>query len=258
METDISEAYHYIEDDDYDVMYHLAWGGVASEEKNDVELQIQNINLTLDALDLCKKIKCPKFIAAGTVAEYSLSNDIIDMNAQQTPNDIYGAAKVATHYFLDVKARAVSQPYIWAILPSTFGERRNDSNIITYTIKTLLKGESPQYGNLLQMWDFLYVKEVARALVALGELGHCNKIYGIGSGEFRMLRDYIIEIRDIINPKIELGIGEIESFSSNTFSSCANIYSLVKDTGYMPHISFHEGIIRTIDYYKEQMNREDS
>ncbi len=233
----------------YDVFYNLGWAGVSPEKKNDVQLQISNIPMVLNALDVCKAIGCKLFISTGTVAEYALTNDVMDLYAKQSPNDMYGAAKVSAHYFLEVHARKIDQPYIWTVIPSTFGERRTDNNIITYTIKTLLKREKPKYGNLEQMWDFLYVSEVARALRLIGERGACGKVYGIGSGQYRPLCDYIKEIRDIIDPTLELGIGEVPSLSKNSFSSCVNIYELIKDTGFQPQIGFAEGIRKTVDYW---------
>lgn len=235
----------------YDVFFHLAWGGVSSEFKNDVSLQLNNVTMAVKALEICHKISCRKFIASGTVAEYALCKDIMDLNAKQTPNDMYGAAKVAAHFFLDIRARQMSQPFIWLVIPSTFGERRNDSNVLAYTIRTLLKGEKPLYGNLEQMWDFLYVGEVARAIRYVAERGITGKVYGIGSGTYRTLKEYIVKIRDIINPDLELGIGCIPSMSEQTFSSCVNIYDLIKDTGFTPEISFDEGIRRTIKYYSD-------
>lgn len=235
-------------DKTYDVFYHLGWSGVSPEYKNESDKQMRNIPMSLNALEVCNRIGCRLFIASGTVAEYALTDDIMNLNLRQSPNDMYGAAKVSVHYFMEVRARQLNQPFIWTVIPSTFGERRTDSNIITYTIRTLLKGKKPLYGNLYQMWDFLYVAEVVRALRLIGEKGIVGKVYGIGSGEYRPLRDYIIEIRDIINPKLELGIGEIPSMSKQTFSSCVNIYDLIRDTGFKPIIGFEEGIKKTIDY----------
>lgn len=235
-----------------DVFYHLAWAGVSAESKNDCALQLNNISLSMKMLELAARMKVGKFIAAGTVAEYAMCDGIMDVNARQTPNDMYGAAKTAAHYMLETRARMLEIPFIWVILPSTFGEGRRDNNIITYTITSLLRAEKPRYGNLLQMWDFLYVAEVARALRYIGEKGITEKNYAIGSGECKPLKDYIMTIRDIIDPALPLGIGEIPSYSKRAFSSCVSIYDLTKDTGYMPKIGFEEGIQRTIPYYRNQ------
>lgn len=237
----------------YDVFYHLGWGGVSPNNKNDIDLQLNNICDSIKAMQLSSKLGCKKFIASGTVAEYVFCEDIMDVYEKQTPNDIYGAAKVSTHYFLEVLARQLNQPFIWTVIPSTFGERRTDNNIITYTIRSLIKGEKPIYGNLNQMWDFLYVSEVARALRFIGEKGVPGKTYGIGSGVYKPLKEYIFEIRDIINPLAVLGIGESPSMSNQTFSSCVNIYELIKDTGFTPNISFEAGIRKTIDWFKKTM-----
>lgn len=241
---------------EYEVFFHLAWGGVSAEHKNDVGLQLNNVSMAIKALEICHEISCKKFIASGTVAEYALCTDMMDLNAKQTPNDMYGAAKVSAHFFLDIRARQLSQPFIWLVIPSTFGERRNDSNILAYTINMLLKGEKPLYGSLEQMWDFLYVGEVARAIRCVAERGIFGKVYGIGSGTYRTLKEYIVQIRDIINPDLELGIGSIPSMSQQTFSSCVNIYDLIKDTGFTPKISFEEGIRRTINYYAKKIKEE--
>lgn len=171
-------------------------------------LQYGNIETAINMIRLSKAVGCKVFIAAGTVAEYAFSKDVIDFSEKQTPNDVYGATKVAVHYLLEAVAKQIGQNMIWAVLPSTFGEGRSSGNIITYTINTLLESKKPVYGRLDQMWDFLYVVEVARALADIGEKGKYNVTYGIGSGNYRTLKEYICRIRDIINPDLPLGIGE--------------------------------------------------
>lgn len=242
---------YYRDMENAEVFFHLAWGGVSSELKNDWDIQMNNIDLSVRMLDLAKKLNVGKFIATGTVAEYSFCEDVMDVYAKQTPNDMYGAAKTATHYLLEVRARLIGIPFIWAVVPSTFGEGRRDKNIITYTITTLLKGEKPKFGYLTQMWDFLYVSEVVRALRFIGEKGKADKIYGIGSGIYRPLREYIEIIRDEINPGLELGIGDVPSYSEKVFSSCVSIKELSADTGFVPQVPFEEGIRKTIKYFME-------
>lgn len=247
-----SGEYHALEQEkkEIDAFYHLAWAGVSSVQKNDGQLQLENIHFSMEMLEYATRIGAKRFLGMGTVAEYAFSDNTIETNGKQTPNDMYGAAKTSAHYMLETYARILKIPFNWVVLPSTYGEGRRDDNIITYTITTLLKGERPQYGLLMQMWDFLYVGEVARALRLIGEKGHAGKTYGIGSGIYRQLKDYIIKIRDIINPALELGIGDKPELSEKAFSSCVNIYELAKDTGFEPQIGFEEGIRRTIEYYR--------
>ena len=238
----------------YDAFYHLAWDGVASEFKDSLDIQKRNIDMSVAALNLAKRLQCRKFIATGTVAEYAYCERIMDFSQRQTPNDIYGAMKVSVYNLLNVLSRKNDIDFIWAVLPSTYGEGRDNDNIITYTIEKLLNNEKPVYGSLEQLWDFLYVKEVARALRLIGESGKADKIYGIGSGQCRKLKDYIHVIRDMINPKAELGIGELPHMSDKAFSSCVGIYDLIKDTNFQVEIGFEQGISNTIMYYREKYN----
>ncbi len=237
------------DDHNIDVFYHLAWEGVAPEKKNDRVLQVRNIDFAMEMLEFARSIGAKRFIATGTVAEYAFCENVMDVNAKQTPNDLYGAAKTAAHYMLETWARNIDMPFNWVVIPSTYGEGRRDNNILTYTIKSLLKGEKPSYGYLTQMWDFLYVGEVARALRMIGDNGLSEKTYAIGSGDYRPLREYVEIIRDMINPELDLGIGELPEQSSKVFSSCVSIKDIKEDTGFEPKVSFEEGIIKTIPYY---------
>lgn len=236
---------------EYDVFFHLAWGGVASEYKDNLAIQMKNIDISVAALNLAKRIGCKKFIATGTVAEYAYCEKIMDFSQKQMPNDLYGVMKISVYYTLNVLSRRMKMDFIWAVLPSTYGEGRNNNNIITYTIKKLINNEKPLYGNLEQLWDFLYVKEVARALHLIGEYGISGKIYGVGSGQYRKLKDYVCIIRDIINPNLKLGIGELPQMSQIAYSSCVGIYDLMRDTNFKVEIEFEQGIKNTIEYYKK-------
>lgn len=251
-----SEEYKGLIDENMpiDAFYHLAWEGVAPEKKNDRLIQIKNIDFAMEMLEYALELGVKRFIATGTVAEYAFCEDVMDVNAKQTPNDLYGASKTAAHYMLETWARNNDMPFNWVVVPSTFGEGRRDNNILTYTITSLLKGEKPTYGYLNQMWDFLYVEEVVRALRLIGEKGTADKTYAIGSGIYRPLRDYVETIRDIINPKLPLGIGEKPFLSNKAFSSCVSIKDLTADTGFVPGVTFEEGIKKTIAYYKSELN----
>lgn len=241
----------------YDTFYHLGWNGVAGEFKNKVDYQIDNIISAVNMFELSKKIGCKRFITTGTVAEYTCCKEIDDFSVKQSPNDLYGATKVAVHYILEAMAKHLNHNLIWAVVPSTFGEGRIGNNILTYTILSCLRKQKPIYGALEQMWDFLYVTEVARALYLIGEYGKDNMTYGIGSGKYRQLKSYIETIRDMIDPELSLGIGELPTLRDSVFNSCVNIDLLTRDTGFIPKVSFEEGIEKTILYYSKYIEKEE-
>lgn len=235
-----------------DVCYNFAWMGVNAEQKNNLSIQLQNINMSLKMLDICNAIKCKKFISAGTVAEYTLEKGRININHKASPIDYYGAAKASTRVFLEVRARQLDIPFNWIIISSTYGERRVDNNILSYTIKNLINNKIPKYGKLDQMWDFMYVGETVRAIRFIGEKGIANKTYAVGSGENRTLKQFVVEIRNIINPESQLQISD-DRRRVDTMGSCVDIGDLIKDTSFFPTVSFEQGIKKTINWFIKEI-----
>ncbi len=242
-------------DEPVDAFYHLAWNGVSPNMRNEFDIQRDNITLTMRAVELASQLRCGKWIGAGTVAEYEMCRGTIDPEKVASPNSLYGAAKVASFHMMRVSAKQKNLPWIWTILPSTFGERRDDESIISYTIRMLLQDREPVYGTLEQMWDFLYVKDVAKALYLIGEKGQAGKVYGVGSGIHKPLHAWIGSIRDAIAPQAALGIGKNQTMSVRSFSSCVDTYDLVEDTGFVSDYTFEEGIRRTAAWFEERIKR---
>ena len=139
---------------------------------------------------------------------------------------------------------------IWAVITSIYGPGRNDDNLITYCIKTLLKGEKPSFTGLEQQWDYLYIDDLIDALVAVGEKGIGGKTYPIGSGENKQIVEYVKIIRDMIDPTLPLGIGDIPYKNKTIDNQILDISELNEDTGFTARYSFESGIKLTIDYYK--------
>ena len=55
----------------------------------------------------------------------------------------------------------------------------------------------------------------------------------------------------MINPRLPLGINELQRRQSELMSACVSIEQLKKDTGFVSRISFEEGMKRTISYYQK-------
>lgn len=239
-----------IPDRDIDAFYHLAWAGVSADEKNDFTIQYENIRFTVNALTAANRLNCKLFIGTGTVAEYVYCDQPMNESFAPSPTDIYGAAKVSSKVFCKVIANQLGQSMIWTILPSIYGEGREDKNILTYAIQTFLRNEKPSFTKLEQMWDFLYIDDLVEALYLIGVKGKKGETYGIGSGVFRTMRYYVETIRDLINRDLPIGIGDIPYVDDRIPSSCVDISKLSADTEFSPTYTFQQGITRTIQWYK--------
>ena len=235
---------------DIDVLYHFAWAGVNAAYRNESEVQVQNVMFGLKVMEFAERHHISKVIIPGSAAEVSCGDGMITGYETPAPSDMYSASKVATRYICMNFAKQHHVGLIWTLITSIYGPGRDDNNLISYTIKSLLKREKPSTTKLEQKWDYLHVEDLIRALVLLGEKGVCGKAYPIGSGEYRQMREYVEMIRDIIDPSLPIGIGDLPYKSSKVDNQMMDISELIADTGFVPRYSFETGIREVIHFFR--------
>lgn len=238
--------------DRYEVYYHFAWGNVRAEERRNTVLQEPNIGYTFDAVYLAKRLGCRRFVGAGSQAEYGRVSGVIGPDTPANPEVAYGIAKYAAGKMAMILCDSLEMECIWTRTFSVYGLGDNDTTLIMYAIGKLLKGERPIFTKAEQKWDYLYSKDAGKAFLMIGEKGKKGKIYCIGSGKSRPLSEYIYMLREAIDSKLPLGIGEIEYTPMQVMNLQADISDLKKDTGFEPRYSFKEGIRETIEWFKIQ------
>ena len=234
-----------------EMIYHMAWAGVSTTFKNEAMTQAQNILYGLQVLELANTLGIKRVIVPGSASEYACGRGVIDGHNEPAPSDLYSASKVATRYVCQTYARQHDIDFIWTAITSIYGPGRNDNNLISYAIKTLLKGEKPSFTGLEQQWDYLYIDDLMAALQAIGEHGKGGKIYPIGSGEHRQMCEYVKLLRDKIDPTLPLGIGDMPYKNKTIDNQILDITELKADTGFAPRFTFEQGIELTIQYFKQ-------
>lgn len=232
---------------------HLAWNGVSPERRNSVRFQSANIYLCMQAVQLAAKIGAQRFILPGSTMEYSYCGQEINERACPSPQNAYGAAKISVRYLCEALCEELKLPYIYTVITGIYAADRADNNVINYTITELLQGRKPSLTALEQLWDYVYIDDVARAFYLIATKGKAGAFYSIGHGDNWPLVNYICQIRDIINPSLPLGIGEVPYKDDRLPSSCVDMTSLKKDTGFVPQVPFEVGIKKVIERVKEKM-----
>lgn len=96
LETDLSELDTVVLPDDKpcETFYHLAWSGTFEEDRNDLPMQVHNIEGTLGAVRLAKRLGCRTFVGAGSQAEYGRTKEIMCPDTSAFPENGYGMAKL--------------------------------------------------------------------------------------------------------------------------------------------------------------------
>ena len=234
-----------------DAMFHLAWGGTFGDARNDKALQDQNAAYAIDAVRLAHRMGCGVFVGAGSQAEYGRVSGKLSADTPCAPENEYGRAKLKTSQETRKLCNELGMRHIWPRILSIYGPYDGEKTMVMSLIKTLLGGGRPALTAGEQMWDYLYSEDAAAALMLLAEKGVSGRIYPIGSGAARPLKEYIEIIRDEIDPQLPLGFGEIPYSPNQVMHLCADISGLKEDTGFKPSVRFEEGARRTIAFVRD-------
>lgn len=243
--------------DECDVFYHMAWSGTGIKRNQDIYGQAQNIEYTIDAVKVAKKLKCKKFIGAGSQAEYGKLNlDKISENSQTNPVQPYGIAKYAAGKLAAEQAKNEEIDFSWVRVFSVYGKYDLPTTMISSTIRKMILNQHASFTAAEQRWDYLYSSDAGRAFYLIGEKSCGSNVYCLGSGQAYPLREYIEIIGSIVNPESSLGIGEIPYTEETVMNLCADITKLQKEMGWSPRVSFMDGIKETMEYIKKELDEE--
>lgn len=236
---------------EYDVCYHFAWSGTTGTARNDMYLQNDNVRYAIDAVEMAKRFGCKVFIGAGSQAEYGFVEGKIAPDTPVFPKTGYGIAKLCAGQMTRERAHQLGMKHIWTRILSVYGPYDGAQSMVMSGIYQLLDGKRPVYTKGEQMWDYLYSGDAAEAFYLLGEKA-VEGVYCLGGGSTRPLRDYIEMIREAVNPEAEVGIGEMPYYENQVMYLCADISALTEATGFIPRVSFEEGIRKTVDWCRSQ------
>ena len=245
--SDISTLATLLPDRDYSLWYQFAWEGLFREPLLDYTIQISNVKYVMDAIVTAKTLGCSKFIGAGSLTQYELRT----LEGQTNPHDkhrVYKTAKLACEYMGRSVASQEGILFFWPLITNIFGEGEESPRLINTMIRNLLTGKRQSLSAGNQIYDFIHVSDAARAFVDIGERGNESRTYVIGSGDAKPLKEFLAELRDIVNPDAELGFGEMPFNGIYLPMEDYDINPLREDTGFAPQLSFAEGITRTKDW----------
>ena len=246
-----------------DAFYHFGWAGTIGDGRNDGRVQALNIKYTMDAVALAHAMKAKVFIGAGSQAEYGRVEGRLTPSTSTAPENGYGIAKLAAGQLSRMMCERLEMRHIWVRVLSVYGPYDGEATMIMKTIRQLIHGGCPALTEGKQVWDYLCSKDAAEAFYMLGdqstgvfdgsgEIAYPDrlngKVYCLGSGVGRPLRDYIREMRDCIDPSLSLGFGQVPYSEKQVMHLEADISELTRDTGFKPAVPFKDGIRETIEY----------
>ena len=226
-----------------DIFYHFAWLATGKGRNKSILEQSKNITICLAALTAAHKLGCRKFIGAGSQSEYGLLDlDKISPGSPVNPIQPYGIAKYAAGRLSLKLAEQFDMDCLWVRVFSIYGPNDKKTTLVNTAVEGLIDGRRVSFTPAGQRWGYLYSDDAGRAFYLIGKKSDGRKVYCLGSGKARLLKDYIVEMQQIINPDCPVGIGDNPYPENCVMNICADISELKADTGWEPEVPFKDGI----------------
>lgn len=250
--SNIKSLTETIEDRKFDCFYHLAWMSPGGAGRADYKIQLDNVRYACDVIHVAKKLDCKKVLLAGTVTEHLIED--INLLNPKAQNNIYGVCKHTARCLTLIESEKVAIECIWMQFSNLYGPRSINGNIVGYTISKLLNGYDAEFGPANQVYDLLYIEDLAYAAYLLGFTKTDRQDYYIGSGSPRLLKDYLLDIGRLLGRPEKILIGARDDDGTRYKKEWFDIEALKKTTGFEAKIDFSTGIDRTISWMKEFSN----
>ena len=242
LESDLHDYQTLTIEGEYDAFIHLSWEKTFGTSRDDAEVQTRNIQYTLDAVHLAKRCGCQVFVGAGSQAEYGVQSVDLSPDLLVNPESGYGIAKYAAGKLSAMLCKNLGMRQCWVRILSVYGPNDGENSLISYLIREFKAGKAPELTKCEQMWDYLYADDSADAILAVAEKGMDGKAYPLGAGNGRRLSEFVEDIRNAINPSLEVLYGAKEYYPHQPMHLVADISELTADTGWKPRWSFIDGI----------------
>lgn len=250
MNKEVAALADKIPHQEYRCFFHLAWAGTSGPARADYEVQLNNVKLTCDYIKMCSEIGCKRVVYASSINEMETYEYLQSDDIEPTGGYIYGTGKLAAHLMGETVAKLNGIEFIPVIITNIYGVGEKSERMIYTSINKLIHKEHCSFTSGYQTYDFIYITDAINSIISVAEKGKAFNRYYIGSGEPKPLREFLLEMRDIVDPEAELGLGDIPFKGVDISYDQFDLKKVERDTGYQNEVSFAEGIRMTAEYIR--------
>lgn len=192
-------------------------------------------------------------LGTGTCAEYEWGlEDCTEAVTPLRPDTVYGRCKLALNLALEASAMVEGGTAVWARLFFPYGPGEPAERLIPAVIRGLLSGEVVECTHGRQIRDFVYVDDVADALVTLLD-SDARGAFNVGSGYGMTLREMVTLVTQRLGRADLVRFGARKPPPGDPERVVANIDKLQQQTGWRPAHSVEAGIDAAIAAWRQRL-----
>jgi NAD dependent epimerase/dehydratase len=246
-----------------DVVFHLASLIAIPYSYSAPTSYVQtNIQGTLNLLMAARDSGVERFIHTSTSEVYgtAMFTPITEDHPLQGQSP-YSASKIGADMMTEAFQRSFGTPVVTLRPFNTYGPRQSERAVISAIIRQALDENCREIrlGDLSPTRDFNFVKDTAKAFLAVGEIEekHLGKVFNAGSGKMISIGDIAQIILNTIgsNKPIIQEENRKRPADSEVQTLLADSSRLTAATRWKPTTSLKQGLALTVDWWEQQISK---
>ena len=210
-----------------------------------------------------EKMKSFRFLHVSTDEVYGTLGEtgMFTEDTPYAPNSPYSASKASSDHLVRAWLHTYGLPVVISNCSNNYGSYQFPEKLIPLvSIKALRREPLPVYGTGLNIRDWLYVDDHARALLLIVQRGLLGEKYNIGGLNERTNLDVVHTICDTID-RLDPGpvsrrelITYVKDRPGHDARYAIDASKIERELGWTPLETFETGMEKTITWYVENQN----
>ena len=188
------------------------------------------------------------------------SDDLFTETTPYAPSSPYSASKASSDHLVKAWHRTYGLPTIITHSSNNYGFYQYPEKLIPLMTLNALEGKSlPVYGNGLQIRDWLFVEDHAKALYKVMKEGKVGETYNIGGNcekaNIEIVRTICSLLEELVPNKPE-GVARYEDLITyvkdrpgHDVRYAIDATKIGRELGWKPQETFESGIRKTVEWY---------
>jgi nucleoside-diphosphate-sugar epimerase len=233
-------------------LLHFTWYTEPRKYWTSVE-NLQWVQASISLLKDFAQYGGQRVVMAGSCAEYDWRDGYCsEVTTPLAPTTLYGICKHSLQLMMSAFSKQTGLSSAWGRIFFLFGPHEHRDRLVSYVIRSLLRGEPALCSHGRQVRDFLYVEDVADAFVRLLESGVSGPV-NIASGQRVALRELICKIAAKLKREDLVQLGALSTLSDEPPLLVADVRRLHDEAGWTPRYNLDTGLEQTIDWWKSHL-----
>jgi UDP-glucose 4-epimerase len=183
-------------------------------------------------------------VIISSMAVYPINDEANNEDDPYEATDIYGLSKIVNEMQLKMFSRKVTTQCAAVRLSNIYGPNETNPHVIPEILSQIKQGlDIIALGNIKPKRDYIYVQDVAEALIALAQRNrHSYRVYNVGYGQEYSVSKVLAYLRDITGRQLTASVAAERVRKIDRMHLLADMQRIRTEIGWSPRVSLRQGL----------------